>query len=191
VQKRGIFVVAELTGPAREAVREVQRWADPKLHRATRPHVTLVGSSGVGPIPSGTPGARLRELVEPIATTTEPLTLEFGRPVRFMQTDIIVLPLDPHGALRALHERIATCGLRFDPARFPFSPHCTLSFFRVLTPDMARRLLRVRVSEPVVIDRLHFYLTVEPNPGRKLLELPLGEETGVQGSGFRRQGTAS
>lgn len=177
-------MVAELTGPARDAVREVQRWADPKLHRATRPHVTLVGSSGVGPILSGTPVTRLRELVEPITMDTEPLTLELGRPVRFMQTDIVVLPLDPHGPLRTLHERIATSGLRFDPARFLFSPHCTLSFFRVLTPEMERRLLRVRISEPVVIDRLHFYLTVEPNPGRKLLELPLG-----QGSGNRDQGS--
>jgi len=181
-------VVAELTGPAREAVREVQRWADPKLHRVTHPHVTLVGSSGVGPIPAGTPAAQLRALVEPITSTTEPITVQFGRPMRFMQTDIIVLPLDPHGPLRTLHERIARSGLRFDPARFAFSPHCTLSFFRALTPEMERRLLRVRVTEPVVIDRLHFYLTVEPNPGRRLVDLALTQEAGgrIQEAGVSR-----
>jgi len=48
--KRGFFIVAELTGPSRDAVLEVQRWADPKLAKDTTPHITLVGSSGVGPI---------------------------------------------------------------------------------------------------------------------------------------------
>ena len=30
-----------------------------------------------------------------------------------MQTDIIVLPIDPHGPLRILHDRIITSGLPF------------------------------------------------------------------------------
>jgi hypothetical protein len=41
--KRGFFIVAELTGPSRDAVLEVQRWADPKLAKDTTPHITLVG----------------------------------------------------------------------------------------------------------------------------------------------------
>lgn len=171
--KRGIFVVAELAGAVREKVLAVQRWADPKLSNGSPPHITLVGSSGVGPIPPDTPAERLRALVEPITSSTPPITVRFGLPVRFMQTDIIVLPLDPHGPLRTLHERIATSGLTFPQARFPFSPHSTLSFFPRLTPAIERRLLRVRVIEPVIVDRIQFYLTMDPQPGRKLLELRL------------------
>ena len=172
--KRGFFIVAELTGPSRDAVLEVQRWADPKLAKDTTPHITLVGSSGVGPIPPDTPVDQLRDELTSAAAQTPPFMLKFGRPMRFMQTDIIVLPLDPHGALRALHERIAGRRLRFERARFVFSPHCTLSFFTTLTPQAERKLLRVRVDEPVTIARVQVYLTVEPVGGRRILDIPLG-----------------
>jgi 2'-5' RNA ligase len=171
---RGIFVVAELTGRARDEVMAVQKWADPKLASGSTPHITLVGSSGVGPIVADTPVARIRDILEPIAASTPPITVEFGPPVRFMQTNIIVLPIDPHGPLRTLHERIATSGLRFARPRFSYSPHCTLSFYQTMTPEMQRRLLSVRVDAPVVVDRLQFYYSLDPQPARKVLELPLG-----------------
>jgi 2'-5' RNA ligase len=173
---QGIFMVAELTGEAREQVLAVQRWADPKLASGSPPHITLVGSSGVGPIAWDTSVDEVAALLAPIAASTPPVTVQFGAPIRFMQTNIVVLPLDPHGPLRTLHERIATSGLRFERARFAFSPHCTLSFFPVITPDMQRRLLRVRVNVPVLIDSLQFYLTPDIGSGRKVLELALTGE---------------
>jgi 2'-5' RNA ligase len=172
--KTGYFVVAELGGQARDEVRAIQRLYDPKLANGSVPHVTIVGSSGVGPIPLGTPVERMRELLEPIAAETPPITMHFGAPVRFMQTEIVVLPLDPHGVLRALHERIATSGLPFEQARFPFSPHCTLSFYPIITPGNGRELLRLRVQAPVLIDRLHVYQTLDPQPSKHVLELELG-----------------
>jgi 2'-5' RNA ligase len=177
---RGIVVVTELIGEAREQVLEVQRWADPKMASASPPHITLVGSSGVGPVAWDTEVDDVAAAIAPIAASTQPITVHFGAPVRFMQTEIVVLPLDPHGPLRTLHERIATSGIRFERARFVFSPHCTLSFFPVITPEMQRRLMRVRVSVPVVIDALQFYLTPDIGSGRKVLELALtGEEVPV------------
>ncbi|MGH7718510.1 MAG: 2'-5' RNA ligase family protein [Gemmatimonadaceae bacterium] len=171
----GIFVVSELTGSVREQVAAVQRACDPRLARSTPPHITIAGSSGVGPIPIATPVSRLRELVGSIVADTPPITVRFGAPMRFMQTDIVVLPLDPHGPLRTLHERIARSGLSFERSRFPFAPHCTLSFYPTLTPELRRTLFAARVEEPVVIDRLQFFATVNPQPGRKVLELVLGE----------------
>lgn len=167
-------MVAELTGEAREQVLAVQRWADPKLASWSPPHITLVGSSGVGPIAWDTSVEEVASVIAPIAASTPPVTVEFGRPVRFMQTNIVVLPLDPHGPLRTLHERIATSSLRFERARFSFSPHCTLSFYPVITPAMQRRLLKVRIDTPVVIDALQFYLTPDIGQGKKVLELELG-----------------
>ena len=173
-------MVAELIGEAREQVLDVQRWADPKLASASPPHITLVGSSGVGPINWDTSVDDVATAIAPIAASTPPITVHFGAPLRFMQTEIVVLPLDPHGPLRTLHERIATSPLRFQRARFAFSPHCTLSFFPVITPEMQRRLMRVRINVPVVIDSLHFYLTPDIGAGRKVLELALtGEELPV------------
>lgn len=169
----GIFVLVELPGEAGRIVREIQEKYDPKLARLTPPHVTLVGSSGVGAIPSDTPTADVERALAPIAASTTPLTLSFGAPMRFMQTDIISLPLDPHGPLRTLHERIATSGLVFKPARFLFTPHCTLNFYRTLTRATERELLALRVTAPVVVERLQVYLTRDPQPARKLLELTL------------------
>ena len=169
----GIFILSELSGPVAERVRAIQERFDPKLARLTPPHVTVTGSSGTGVIAPDTPVARLREALEPIARETAPMTLHFGPPIRFMQTDIVVLPLDPHGPLRRLHERIAASGLRFERARFAFTPHCTLSFYPTLTPARLRGLLSVRVTDPVVVSRLQVYHTMDPQPARKLLDLEL------------------
>lgn len=177
----GIFVLAELHGAAAAHVHAIQRRYDPKLAKQNHPHVTLVGSSGLGPIPPGTPTGLIAERLAPIAASTAPLTLHFGPPMRFMQTDIVSLPLDPHGRLRELHERIAASGLPFARPRFYFSPHCTLNYYTTLTTRTQRELLAIRVTEPVVLDSLQVYLTNDPQPSRKLLDLRLAatdEEAG-------------
>ena len=175
----GFFLISELTGTARDIVRAAQEKIDRRLANTSVPHVTITGSSGVGPIPLNTPEKELEAALRPIAETTAPIVARLGPPMRFMQTDIIVLPLDPHGPLRRLHERIARSGLPFQRARFPFTPHATLSFYVTLDPAQRRELLSVRVDEPVVIDRVQCYRTVDPLPARKVLEFEL---TGARAS---------
>jgi 2'-5' RNA ligase len=181
-----IFILAEITGPVGERIHEIQRRFDPKLARSAPPHVTITGSSGVGPVHAGTSIAKLRDALEPVAAGTAPMQLQFSAPHRFMQTDIIVLPLDPHGPLRELHDAIARSGLRFSAARFTFTPHATLSFYPELAPEAARTLLAERVDEPVTIDRIQVYRTMEPQPSVKLLELELQPVAGSTAPGWRR-----
>lgn len=174
MQLNGIFIIAELGGEAGEVIRQINERYDPKLARYKAPHVTITGSSGVGPI-SGSIGVDLlRSRLEPIVSSTAPLSLRFGPPLRFMQSQIVVLPLDPHGPLRAFHDRIAASGLPFQRARFTFSPHATLSLYPTLTRDTEKELLAVRVHEPAIIDRITVYQTLDPQPSKKLLELSLG-----------------
>jgi hypothetical protein len=90
-----------------------------------------------------------------------------------MHTNIIVLPLDPHGPLRMLHDRIITSGLPFTRARYTFSPHSTLSLYQSLDAKAIRELLKTRIPEPFVIGAIQLYHTRDPQPSRKLLELPL------------------
>lgn len=170
----GIFVVAELTGPVRDRVHAIQREFDPKLAKGTPPHITIAGSSGVGPLPLDTPVERIREALGPIVASTPPITITFERPHRYMTTDIVVLPVDPHGPLRALHEAIALSGLTFERSRHQFSPHCTMSFYKTLTPLVERRLMATRVDDPTTIDRIQFYISVDLVESRKVLELELG-----------------
>lgn len=172
--KSGIIILSELRSPLREQVLEIQRKWDPKLARAAHPHLTITGSSGMGPIATDTPVEELRAALEPIARETAPMTLTFLKPMKFMQRDVVVLPLDQNGPIRALHERIKKSGLRFEQERFTFTPHVTLSFFRELNNVAIEQLLAIRISEPVVVDHFSVHRTVSITDSKQLLDFPLG-----------------
>jgi hypothetical protein len=173
VLANGIFMIAELVGEAGERIRQINLKYDPRLARYKAPHVTITGSSGAGPLPASVTVAEMSEKLGPIAAATAPLSLRFGSPMRFMSTEIIVLPLDPHGPLRVFHDKVAGSGLPFQQARFTFSPHCTLSLYPTLSREVERELLSLRVTEPVKIDCVTMYQTLDPQPSKKLLELKL------------------
>jgi 2'-5' RNA ligase len=168
----GLFVFSTVGGLAAERIHEIQRRYDPKLASAHFPHLTLVGSSGVGPIVASTPLDVVRDAMRRVAAATPPLDLTFGPPTRFMQTDIVSLPLDPHGPIRDLHDRIVRSGLSFTAARFTFTPHVTLSYYPALTRERARELLALRVDEPVRFASLIVSATDDPLPAKPLFELP-------------------
>ena len=169
----GIFVIAELDGAIGERIHAAQERFDPKLAAESPPHVTLIGSSGAGPIPVETSVDLLRRAIEPVAAASPPLSLRFGPPMRFLQREIVVLPLDPHGPLRALYQRLKESGIPYAPARWPFTPHCTLSFYRTLTPETLRPLLALREKESWTLRTLRVYHTHEPQPPTLLFDAPL------------------
>ena len=68
------------------------------------------------------------------------MALSFLPPMQFMQSNVVVLPLDPRGPLRELHERIKSTKLVRETPRFAFTPHVTLNLFRELPPNDVREL---------------------------------------------------
>lgn len=175
--KPGIVVVATLAGPVAERVHDIQERFDPRMAAELPPHLTLIGSSGVGPISVGTPPDAIRAALLPVAASTPPLTLRFEPPMRFMQSEVVVLPLDPNGPMRALHDRIAErirgAGIAVEAARFTFTPHCTLNLYRELSPAALRELLAVRIHDPVSIDAIQAYRATGPVGTEQLFSLPL------------------
>ena len=169
----GIFILAELPADVAERIRAINEKYDTRLARYRPPHITLTGSSGAGPIPPSVTVDQMREKLEPITAVTEPITLSFQNPQLFMQTEIVVLPLDPHGPFRVLHDRIVGSGLPFTRARYTFSPHVTLSLYKTLDSTAVNELLRTRIPDPFVISAIQLYHTRDPQPSRRLLELPL------------------
>jgi 2'-5' RNA ligase len=137
------------------------------------PHVTLTGSSGIGPIPAATPLEDIRLALEPVARATAPISVRFQPPHKFMQSLVVVLPIDPYGPIRVLHDRIKASSLPFESPRFAFTPHCTLSFYPELSREKLRSLLARRIDEPVTIDRIAAYRTVTLTRAENVLELPL------------------
>ncbi len=169
----GIYIVSDLRGDAAARVAEIQRRYDPKLAATAPPHATLTGSSGLGPIDPATTETELRLALEPIARDTPPLVVRFGAPVHFMQTTFIVLPIDPHGAIREFHDRIGRTGLRFLGVRHTFTPHASLSLYPELPREKMRALMAERVEGDVVLDAIQIYRSMDPMKPKLLVELEL------------------
>ena len=171
--KSGIVLLAELSGPVADRIHEIQTRFDPRMANELPPHVTLSGSSGMGPIPAETTADEIRGVLEPIVRETARIEVFFQPPMKFMQKDVVVLPIDPHGPIRALHERIKTSGIAFAKPRFAFTPHCTLSFYPQLSRERLRDLLAIRIDEPVRIDRIAAFKAVTAMRTERILELSL------------------
>lgn len=176
----GTFVLAPIGGEAGERIAEVQLRFDPKLAAESVPHVTLVGSSGIGPIDPSVTREHLRKVLAPVIAAAEPLTLPFGRPERFPGTNVIALPLSPHGPLRVLHDRIvdALARERIPTARgrFTFTPHATLSFYPTLPAAAVRELLAMRFAEQGVIEEIEVSYTRAPQRADRWWSGRLGGE---------------
>lgn len=171
--KPGIVVMAELTGDLAERLLAVQRRFDPRMANELPPHVTITGSSGMGPIVPETTDDELRRALEPVARSCAPFSVRLQPPIRFMQSTVVVMQIDPNGPIRALHEQIKQSGLRYEPPRFTFTPHVTLSFYPELTRERLRELTRVRFNDPVLIDSIQAYRAVNLTTTIKVLDLPL------------------
>ena len=171
--KPGVIVMSELRGPLAERVLQLQRRFDPRMAAELPPHVTISGSSGMGPIlPSVTDG-EVRSALESVAAATARITVVLQPPMQFMQSNVVVMQIDPNGPIRALHERIKSAGLAYESARFTFTPHLTLSFYPELTRDRLRELRGFRVDEPVIIDSIQAYRAVDITRTMKIADLPL------------------
>lgn len=171
--KPGIIVMSELRGELAARVLEIQRRVDPRMAAELPPHVTITGSSGMGPIAPDVSDETLRAALEPVVAATTPFTVRLQPPMRFMQSTVVVMQIDPNGPIRALHERVKLSGVQYETARFTFTPHLTLSFYPELARDTLRDLLRFRIDEPVPIDSIQAYRAIDLTRTKKILDLPL------------------
>jgi 2'-5' RNA ligase len=172
--KPGIIVMSELNGDVAARVLDVQRRFDPRMAAELPPHVTITGSSGMGPISPDTTEDELIAALTPVAAATAPFAVQLLPPMQFMQSTVVVMPIDPNGPVRALHERIKSSGLPHSRPRFTFTPHVTLSFYPELSRDALRELTRFRVKEPITIDRIQAYRALDLTRSIRVVDLPLG-----------------
>lgn len=171
--KPGIIVMTELRGALADRIRAIQERVDPRMLRELPPHITIAGSSGMGPISPDTPDQAVADALERVAHETPPFDVRVQPPMQFMQSNVVVMQIDPNGPIRALHERIKLSGLSYEQPRFTFTPHLTLSFYPELSRDRLRELLRVRIDEPLPIDSIQAWRAVDLTRTRKIFEVPL------------------
>jgi 2'-5' RNA ligase len=175
--KPGVIVMSELHGPIVEWLHEIQQRYDPRMAAELPPHITITGSSGMGPIAPAATDDALRMALAEAAAATPPFTVHLEPPMRFMQSTVVVMAIDPNGPIRALHERIKASikarGLSYEQPRFTFTPHCTLSFYPELPNAKLRELLGLRFDEPVTIDAIQAYRAIHLTRTRRVVDLPL------------------
>jgi 2'-5' RNA ligase len=171
--KPGIIVMSEVRAPLADRVLELQRRFDPRMAAELPPHITIAGSSGMGPIFPSVTDDEVQKALAVVAAETSPITVVLQAPMQFMQSNVVVMQIDPNGPIRALHERIRASGLSYEAARFTFTPHLTLSFYPQLTRDRLRELRTFRVNEPLTIDSIQAYRAVDLTRTLKIADLPL------------------
>src|SRR5438270_9197258 len=112
--KPGVIIMSELRGELAARVQDLQRRFDPRMAAELPPHITITGSSGMGPISPSTTDEELRAALTQVAAVTSPFTVQFDPPMRFMQSTVVVMAINPNGPIRALHERIKSSGLPYE-----------------------------------------------------------------------------
>jgi len=119
--------------------------------------ITVAGAGGVGAPRSRDDPRRLFETLERIVSRTPIITGRLGDPLRFPDSDVIVLqPADPE-PLRLLHHEIANSGIDFETSPFEYVPHCTLSQKPNPPPDEVERLLAAQIVGDFVAPTLSVY----------------------------------
>src|SRR3954471_18105972 len=103
--------MSELRGDLAARVLEIQRRVDPRMAAELPAHATITGSWGMAPIPPAVSDEALCTALEPVALATKPFTVRLQPPMRFMQSTVVVMQIDPNGPIRALHERIKLSGV--------------------------------------------------------------------------------
>lgn len=159
------YAVLDLPEPVASKVMAIRYKHRDAFRSALPAEITVAGSGGVGCFMPDEDPEQVWDVLGEIAATTSPIETGMGEVIRFPGTDLFVFRPDPDDALRALHERIAASSIRFQPNRFPYTPHCTLRGRSPVTDEEAESLLAERIPDRFILDQLSVYrLEKGPSP---------------------------
>jgi 2'-5' RNA ligase len=134
------YVVADIPAPI---CTEIQRIRDVfATPTATLPvEITLLGSSGLDPIPAGTEVSFLQDQVEQTFEQVRPWAVSFSATHAFPHTSIVYLSPSDRSPFDYIHSLLRASMLPVSASPFPYTPHCTLRAGSTLTPDQLAHLL--------------------------------------------------
>lgn len=159
------YAVLDLPEPVASKVMAIRRKHRDAFRSALPAEITVAGSGGVGCFMADEEPEHVWDVLGQIAASTSPIKTAMGEVVRFPGTNIFVCRPDPDDEIRAMHERIAGSSIRFQPNRFPYTPHCTLRSRSPVSDDEAASLLAERIPDRFTLDQLSVYrLTDGPSP---------------------------
>jgi hypothetical protein len=161
------YIVLDIPSPVAERVIAQRRHQRDPFRYSLPAETTVSGSSGTGPLAPDQAIEDIVAVLERVAADTPPIRTQFGPVRRFGGSDVFYLSFADETPLRALHDRIARSGLRFQPTSFAFTPHCTLRTRAPIAAHEVRELESIRVEGEFLLDTMSLYdLPVERQGAR-------------------------
>lgn len=149
-----LYFVLNIPSPFAEKVMAIRRSQKGNFFAQLPVEITIAGSNGVGLLDQSQNLPDAYKKLDEIAADTAPIRTAFGPVVRYPGTEIFALTFEDEEPFRALHQRVATSGLKFHDSPHVFQPHCTLSNRVPLTGAGERALLDVRVPGRFTLEEI-------------------------------------
>lgn len=146
------YVVLDVPEPQASAVLSIrERHAD--LFRAALPvEITLTDS--LDPSQALVAAAAAMDTA---ASEMPAIRTSFASAYRFPDSDTFVVRVQDEEPFRILRDRLLSAGLRVEPSRHDFVPHCTLRTRSPVDDHDAHDLLRAVVPGPLTLDTMSLY----------------------------------
>ena len=134
------YVVAEIPEPIRSKIQTMREsFGTPTALLPVE--ITLLGSSGVGPIPAGTPIQTIQEQIDLLFAPIAPWTVSFAEIKAFPNTAIAYLSPVDRNCFDRIHAILRAPAIPHTESAFPFHPHCSLRS-GAATPEELSRVLK-------------------------------------------------
>lgn len=156
------YVVAEIPEPVRSEIQALRKsFGTPTALLPVE--VTLLGSSGAGPIPAGTPIQTIQKQIDLLFAHVTPWNVSFAGIRVFPNTAIAYLaPVDRDGFDR-IHAILRDSSIPHTESTFPFTPHCSLRSGPATPGELSKVLQHSFPMEPFNIDTISIYEFDETN----------------------------
>ena len=150
------YVVVEIPEPIRD---EIQSLRDELATPTSRlpVEITLFGSSGVGPIPSGTSVESVVHEVESVFSSIKPWDVVFDEICVFPNTSIAYLSPVNRSPFDRAHRLLRDSKLPRSNNEFPYNPHCTLRSGSTTEDELSKIVARDFPTSPFVVDTISVY----------------------------------
>lgn len=166
------YICLDVPEPQASQVMAVRQRHCERLH-SFPVELTITGSSGVGAIRSQLDADDVEARLRKFCSETPAIEAQFGGVVRFPGTDIFCLSLADPMPFEAMHDGLKHTGVRFEPSRFPFFPHCTLRMAGPLSAADVSELFALRLPGSFTLSTMTLYQRTPDDEIRKVWSAPL------------------
>jgi 2'-5' RNA ligase len=163
---RNTYIVLDLPKSIASTIHKIRAEQGDDFQASMPNEITVVGSSGVGPIAQDQDPDEFFKIIDEIAATTPPITVSFDKVHRFPGTDTVVMKLKNETLIQSLHQRFVESGIKFQDIDFAYEPHCTLRSKSPLTDQEMEELSKLKIEGDFTLQTLSVYAM--PPPGKLL-----------------------